>query len=183
MWGAILLTFTSLLLVILAVMAWSEVGPFAAPVTSQANTTWATTTTLAPIATTTRPPTTTTRPPTTTTQTTTTTTTQAPTTTTTRPPTTTTVLPVQVSVSPGSAPRGQQITVSAGGLTPNGSATVTITRPDGGEEQGTPQTADGSGAALWYFSASGEDPAGVYSVTVVDVTSSRRGYGSFNIVA
>jgi hypothetical protein len=179
-WGAIFLILTTLALVTLAVMAWREVGPFADRVTSQATTIWATTTTAAPT-TTTQAPTTTGAP--TTTRAITTTTTLAPTTTTTLAPTTTTTtaIPVLVTVSPASGPRGQYFTISASGLTRNGSATVTITRPGGGLAYTGTQTADGSGIATWYLGSSDQDPVGVYSIAVVDEASSRRGYGSFSI--
>ena len=46
--------------------------------------------------------------------------------------TTTTAIPLLVSVSPGSGPPGQSFTVTAGGLTRKGSASLIFTRPGGG---------------------------------------------------
>jgi hypothetical protein len=45
----------------------------------------------------------------------------------------------------------------------------------------TSQIADGSGTASWFVGSSTDDPAGSYSIAVTDVTSGRRGYGSFTI--
>jgi hypothetical protein len=201
LWGGIVLIGTSLALAGLAIMAWRQVGPFGPAhaavsstteaVTTMPPTTAAPPTTVAPTTapattTTTTAPTTTTRATTTTTQATTTTatttTTTAPPTTTTRPPTTTTTtIPVRVSANPSSGPPGQSFVVTVTGLTRNGAASATVTYPGGGVVSLSPQTADGSGACTWYVGSSAGDPVGSYSITVVDTTTGRTGYGSFSI--
>jgi hypothetical protein len=86
---------------------------------------------------------------------------------------------VGVSVSPPSGPPGQTFVVTATGLTPGGTARVSISGP--GSPYVSTATADASGMAQWWIGSSGTDPAGVYSVTVTDLASGRAGASSFRI--
>jgi len=155
-----------------------------ATTTTQATTTSETATTLATTTSSTTRPTTTTTSSTTTTSTTTTTqpptTTTRPPTTTTRPPTTTTTtLPVRVSVSPGSGAPGQAFTITATGLTPGGTAAISISGPSSFNP--SPTTASAAGVATWWIGTSDGDPTGTYSVTVTDQATGRKGGASFTV--
>jgi len=86
---------------------------------------------------------------------------------------------VGVSVSPASGPPGQAFTITASGLTPGGTATISISGP--GSFTPSPATADASGVATWWIGTSDGDALGVYSVTVRDQATGRTGGVSFRL--
>jgi hypothetical protein len=90
--------------------------------------------------------------------------------------------PASVSLSPNPVTAGGTVTLSGSGFTPNGSVTINVHRPDGGDDPPRTATADSQGNVSYPFPNAGGSLTGNYTVSVSD-SSGHSASGSITVVA